>query len=316
MNPRSRNGEATLALVLALVLGGVGFYGGMRWGKSSIDADIAKHAADAAAAKEAARKSEVAARESKSAHEAALAADQARDQSTSGFALGTKLALDREPTPSQNVKIAQAMNAEVMKALPPPTDAQKTEYVRIIEELQKLNATTSQALGEKIREADTLQTKLGTALKSAAEAHEKAVTSAQDVVALTQKVSEQATKIDILQKENGGLWGKIKLAIMILGGLWLAAAVLPPLAKAFPALKPVASVVGGLWSPGVQAVSAGAHKLGDDLVAFGEFAKTWIEKTTGKDKLQDFKNEAKRWWGDDVDAQTAIERIKKRVLRA
>ncbi|MFH1500156.1 MAG: hypothetical protein ABII82_20305 [Verrucomicrobiota bacterium] len=315
MKTHSQRGEATVILIAALAVGALGLVGGFKLGKSSLKGDTADLQEQVNEAKELAREQTLKAEAAQKAYVTVVASDLAEDQSTAGFALGTKIALDAEPSPSHQVRVAQEMNDQVLRALPAPTGAQQKDFAAIVDDMLANNTLTTELLRTKIGEADSLKAALTKAQADADKAHQDAVVSARRLEQVQADLKKTADALAAAQNAKDSLLTSVKLAAGILIGLWVASVVLPPLARSVPALQPVASVVGGLWSPGVQSVASGARRLSGDLVAFHEFTKKEIEDMTSDQALAEFKRKAKNWWGDDLAAQFAIERIKNLQLR-
>lgn len=316
MHARSLRAEVTLVLALVLALSGAATYAGFKWGKSTVKKENLELARIAAETKVAAEQNLEKAKEAQASHQKAIQADEAQDRSTAGFALGTKLALEKVAAPTQEILVAKSMNDQVLAALPEPSPAQHAEFKKIIEDLIRDNAVTNRELQAKIAEAGTLRAELGVAQTQATQAHERAVEAGDKVLTLTGKVSQQAEEIASLYSENKSLWLHIKVWGSVAAALWVGSIILPPLAKSFPTLQPAASFLNGIWSPGVQLAASAARKLSADLVSFGENTKTELERAFGPKQVAEFKKLAKTWWGDDFEAQAEIERIKKRILRA
>lgn len=315
MKMHSIRGEVTVLLIAALAVAVLGGVGGFQLGKKSLKGDLKTMQEKTDAAEQLAREQTVKAKAAQDAYVTVVASDLAQDQSTAGFALGTKIALDQEQTPSHGVRVAQEMNDLVLRTLPKPSPAQQTDFVAIVDEMLREGTTSTELLRTKIGEADQLKTALAKAQADADKAHEAAVVSARRLEQVQAELKKASDKLVAAQNAKATLLDQIQLVGGILLAVWVASMVLPPLARAVPALQPIASVVGGLWSPGVQSVASDAQQLSGDLVAFHEFTKERIRDMTDAHRLGEFKREAKDWWCDDLDAQLAIERIKKRQLR-
>ncbi len=143
----------------------------------------------------------------------------------------------------------------------------------------------------------------------------KTLKAEADAKAANEQALKWAAERDAVASEFERLkFGAAAVAVLIVG-LWVASIVLPLLAKVFPAVQPAASVLGAVWSPGVQAVASGARKLSSDLVALNEFTKDHLSKELTPAKLEAFKSQVKDWWGNDHAAQATIEKIKESELR-
>ncbi|MFA6288506.1 MAG: hypothetical protein WC661_14075 [Opitutaceae bacterium] len=316
MNFRSTRGEITLILLFALGTAVAGYFAGKTLTKLEQKKELDAHAAAARDAADQAKAAHTALEQANAANAKAIAADKDKEKAAAGFVKGTDLALAAEPTPSIHVRIAQTLNKSAADILPPADSAQIEEFKKIIAELVAKNTTMSDALTQKQQEAGALKAVAEKSEQDAATANRKALEASGKVVDLTDTVQQQAAQIRQLAGENSSLWDKIKTGVFILGGLWLASLVLPVAAKAFPALQPLAAVFGAVWSPGVQLISSGAKTLTNDMVALHEYVKGEFAKKSTQQEIADFKNKVKQWWDGDVNAQSEIEQVKSRILRA
>jgi len=327
MTTHPNRGEITLAIVLVCALATVAGVGGFKFGKQSGKAETTKEHIEletkTALAVQAAKDSAAATDAAVAANTLSTAKSNAKEQAAAGFVAGAGMALEREPNPSVYVRSAQLFNKISADTLPTITSKQKAEFSKILEELLDKEALISASLDAKEKEAGELKSQAATAQSEAASANVRAADYAKKIVELNQQVQAQATVVTSLTAEKDTLWDRIKRIAWIVGGLWVLSLILPLLSKAIPALKPLATVFGSVWSPGVQMLKTGAEKLTEkadnlkaDLIALQEFTKTKMASRFNGPEMQDFKKEVKNWWEGDLESQNEVERIKARTLRA
>ncbi len=226
------------------------------------------------------------------------------------------MALANEQNPSINVQIAKKLNTDAANTLQAATPDQIKEFAAIIKDLTERNATTSAALAAKESEAAQLKVQAAAAQAAAAAADAKATAAAQTNVALSTDVSNKADALKKWADNHQTLLGRLKAIAIVLALLWLASLILPILGKFFPAIQPLATAFGAIWSPGVQAAASSAKTLSADLVALNEHIKAELAKELTPEQILALKQKMKAWWGNDIKSQAAVEEIKERVLRA
>ena len=247
---RSTSAFTTIALIVILAIVGVAGYGVIQ----IKDALAPSRPAKAVAALDvSAQASFVASQKAQADLQAAIKADQAKydaekakEQQASGFNAGVGIALNSEPNPSINVRVASTLQAEVAKTLDPASAAQVANDQVIIAQLRASNNTTSIALAATQKQRDEA---LETAKVAAAQAQvsdDQAKLSAAQTVAATAETKTLSAKLKVWADNNVGLLARIKhltlgvgilVALIVLIG-WL----LPLVGKAFPEVPILATI--------------------------------------------------------------------------
>lgn len=131
---------------------------------------------------------------------------------------------------------------------------------------------------------------------------------------ITGKAETWALQRDAVAKkyEDFKFFGALALGAIVL--LWLGSIFLPILAKSFPAFSSIATTVGAVWAPGVQAVQNGATSLNHDFVAMTEWLKSELAKKSTPEEMAAIKKTISDDWMTVKDGTAAaVEQIKEKL---
>lgn len=278
MNIRSKRGVVDLGLVLllvALLVGG----GAWQWHKAT-EKNTAKATqatiAEVATAKQTSDALAAANAKADAAQAALVTAHAKTISAIAGNAEGAKLALDSDPNPSLQSKIAEVMVDNALDITGPASAAQVARFTKLVKEYADANAAlaaentnlknvhlndtaavaTLRTENAQVKGNEALAEQAASTMGAARDVAVKQVVIANGVAAASAK---QIDVINISWEERFKAW-VLGGGFFLLGGGVILFLVLPILAQAYPVLAPaIKSMTGwilGLW-----------HKLADKAIA-------------------------------------------------
>jgi hypothetical protein len=279
VNIKKNRGVAALVLVVVLAVLGLGGAGAYEWHVAR-EKNTAKAVVATVTEVQAAKQTSDALAVANAKADAALAdlekAHQAKDQLLAGYITGGKLAIEQDPNPSLQSKIADLMISNALDVSGPATASQVTQFTNIIKELSAANADlvkqnanlknvnliTTQSLNNVTLENAQVKGNLALAEQAAQTMTVARDTAVKQVVIANGVAASSAKQIQIVQiswEQRVKAWF-LGLGLFGIAGVILLFVALPIIAQAFPVLEP-AIKAGTSWILGLW------HALADKAVA-------------------------------------------------